>query len=98
MKIIPLYSGYAFQRFSVQLGEYFLRFNLRWLTRYQYYCVDVYHGDTPVVLGKGLHVGSDLFSGLNTPIGRVVLEGKTPTIANLGIDNQLAWYPYEYAS
>ncbi|MGK4443099.1 phage baseplate plug family protein [Yersinia enterocolitica] len=42
MKIIPLNNGYAVQRFRVQLNSHYLVFRLHWLTRFNYFCVDIY--------------------------------------------------------
>ncbi|CAI1512081.1 Uncharacterised protein [Serratia quinivorans] len=92
MKAIPLNNSYAFQRFRVQLGNRLLIIRLRWLTRYGYFCVDIYEGDMPVTLGRALHPGVNLLAGLNTTIGRLVLEGESPTIATLGVNNRLIWY------
>ncbi|MBC3214228.1 phage baseplate plug family protein [Serratia fonticola] len=92
MKAIPLNSGYAFQRFRVQLGGHSLILRLRWLTRYGYFCLDIYEGDKPVTLGRALHPGVDLLAGLNTDIGRLILDGESPTIATLGVNNRLIWY------
>ncbi|EMB4322236.1 hypothetical protein RJ492_001208 [Pluralibacter gergoviae] len=95
MKIIPLNSGFAYQRFSVQLGNHFLKFRLEWLTRFKYYTVDIYENDQPIVLGRALHPGVNLVAGLNTDIGIISLEGESPTVANLGKSNQLRWYTHE---
>lgn len=92
MKAIPLNSGYAFQRFRVQLGNRLLIFRLRWLTRYGYFCADIYEGNMPVTLGRALHPGVNLLAGLNTTIGRLVLDGESPTISTLGVNNRLIWY------
>lgn len=95
MKNIPLNSGFAFQRFSVQLGNHFLKFYIRWLTRFDYYTVDIYENNQPVALGRALHPGVNLLSGLNTDIGKISLTGEPPTVANLGKNNRLWWYPNE---
>ncbi|ENY3036317.1 phage baseplate plug family protein [Serratia marcescens] len=92
-KAIPLNNGYAFQRFRVQLGNHLLIFRLRWLTRYGYFCVDIFDGDIPVTLGRALHPGVNLLSGLNTDLGRLVLEGENPRVDTLGLNNRLIWYP-----
>lgn len=92
MKIIPLNSGYAFQRFRLQLNQHLLVFRLRWLTRFSYYCVDIFEKDVPVVLGRALHPGINLLAGLNTDMGQLILKGDSPTVGNLGKDNKLIWY------
>ncbi|MEQ4511749.1 MAG: hypothetical protein ABN480_14245 [Dickeya sp.] len=93
MKTIPLTRGLADYVFNVTLGNHQLRFNIRWLTRYQYFVVDIttLAGDV-VVMGRALHAGVDLLAGLNTDIGRLVLTGATPTMVNLGVENNLTWY------
>ncbi|EPK6619372.1 phage baseplate plug family protein [Serratia marcescens] len=88
---IPLSSGYAFQRFRVQLGAHYLVFRLRWLTRFNYFCVDIYESGEPVFLGRVLHPDIDLLAGLNTDIGKLFLRGESPTISNLGVTNKLEW-------
>ncbi|WP_416211212.1 phage baseplate plug family protein [Kosakonia sacchari] len=92
---IPLSSGYSFQKFRVQLGQHYLIFRLRWLTRFEYFCVDIYEQDKPVVLGRALHPGVDLLAGLNTTIGALILRGESPTVTNLGEANKLEWVPYD---
>lgn len=95
INIIPISSGYAFQRFRVQLGNHYLVFRLRWLTMYRYFCVDIYESGVPVTLGRALLPGINLLDGLNTGIGKIILRGVEPTPENLGIDNQLQWVEYE---
>lgn len=93
MKTIPLESGYPDFTFSTTLDSTRLKFRFRWLTRYGYYTVDIYNSDgSALTLGRALHVNINLLAGLNTSIGRIVLEGTAPTIDNLGIDNNLNWY------
>jgi uncharacterized protein DUF6983 len=91
MIVIPLSGGFAFQRFRVQLGEHYLAFRLRWLTRYGYYCVDILENGQPVVLGRALHPDVNILAGLNTNIGAIYLRGESPTVSNLGVDNKLEW-------
>ncbi|RAW93949.1 MULTISPECIES: phage baseplate plug family protein [unclassified Photorhabdus] len=94
MNIIPLTRNAAYQKFSVTLNNHQLVFYLSWLTRYGYFVVDIINIDnSPMALGRALHVGVNLLADLNTDIGKIVLEGETPTISNLGIKNQLKWYP-----
>ncbi|MEL0577071.1 hypothetical protein AACK17_00770 [Pectobacterium punjabense] len=94
MKIVPLTRGLADFSFTSTLNNAALRFNVRWLTRYSYFVVDIRDafGD-PIALGRGLHVGVNLLAGLNTDIGKLVLDGETPTMENLGVTNNLRWYP-----
>lgn len=95
INIIPLSSGFAFQRFRVQLGNHYLILRLRWLTLYRYFCVDIYEEGEPVTLGRALLPGINLLDGLNTGIGTIILRGDEPTPDNLGIDNQLQWVLHE---
>lgn len=92
-KVIPLNRGVAYQRFRVQLSNHMLIFRLRWLTRFGYFCVDIYEGDVPIVLGRALHPGVNLLSGINTTIGAILLDGDSPKIDTLGVTNRLIWYP-----
>ncbi|MFP2164541.1 phage baseplate plug protein [Enterobacter ludwigii] len=92
---IPLSSGYAFQRFRIQLGSHYLVFRLRWLTRFDYFCVDIYENGDPVVLGRALHPDVNLLAGLNTDIGALYLRGENPTVSNLGKKNKLEWVANE---
>lgn len=50
MKVIPLNNGYAVQRFRVQLNNHYLVFRLHWLTRFNYFCVDIYEQGEPCIL------------------------------------------------
>ncbi|PXB01114.1 phage baseplate plug family protein [Pectobacterium carotovorum] len=94
MNIIPLINSVADQEFSAQLGNNNVSFRVRWLTRYGYFLVDIRDSaGNPIVLGRAMHVDVNLLAGLNTRIGKIVLEGETPTIANLGERNSLVWYP-----
>lgn len=92
MSTIALTSGLAYQDFSTTVNGTRLRFQLRWLTRYQYYSVNIYDTDgEPVALGRALHAGVNLLSGLNLNIGAIALEGEPATLDNLGIKNTLNW-------
>ncbi|WJV60992.1 hypothetical protein PCO87_13770 [Pectobacteriaceae bacterium C52] len=94
MKTIPLTRGLADFSFTSTLNNMLLRFNVRWLTRYSYFVVDIRDANNEsIATGRGLHAGVDLLSGLNTSIGKIVLEGETPTLTNLGVTNNLIWYP-----
>ncbi len=96
MRTIPLRAGDAFLRFGVTLAGTYVQFRLRWSTRHSYYTVDMRRDDgTAIALGRGLHPNINLLAGLNLALGRIVLEGEAPTIANLGITNKLRWYPDE---
>lgn len=94
MNIIPLINSTADQEFSAQLGNNNVSFHVRWLTRYSYFVVDIRDSaGNPIALGRAMHIGVNLLAGLNTRIGKIILEGETPTISNLGEKNSLVWYP-----
>ncbi|MEY8709487.1 phage baseplate plug family protein [Mangrovibacter phragmitis] len=95
MKIIPLPINYAFPHFRIQLGQHYLVFRLRWLTRFEYFCVDILENGKPVALGRALHPDVNLLAGLNTDIGALYLRGESPTTDNLGKANKLEWIPDE---
>lgn len=93
MKIIPLQAGYAHQIFTISSSGKTLTFYLNWLTRFNYYTVDIYdESGSPIVLGRALHPEINLLSGLCIDIAPIILSGEQPTISNLGIANELRWY------
>jgi hypothetical protein len=77
-----------FQRLKADVGLLITLF-INWSTRYEYFTVDIYDGETPITLGRGFHPDIDLFQGLNLGLGRLYLSGKEPTVENLGVENQL---------
>lgn len=89
IRTIPLTAGLPHQRFHVELNGRTVTVRLYWSTRYGFYCVDLYEGETPLALGRALHPGIDLLHGLNLGLGQLYLEGRPATVANLGIDNKL---------
>lgn len=92
MKIIPLTSGLAYHRFNAIQNNVKLNFYFHWLTRYEYFSVDIFDGENNrIVCGRALHPGMNLFDGINKPVGTLILEGEQPTIINLGVDNRLIW-------
>jgi hypothetical protein len=92
MNIIPLTPGLAYYRFSAVQSNVKLLFYFHWLTRYQYFSVDIFDAENnPVVCGRALHPGMNLLDGINRDCGSLILEGEPPTINNLGIKNQLTW-------
>jgi len=96
MKTIPLPPGHAFPRFSATIAGVNVRFRLNWSTRHGYYSVDLHrNGGQVIALGRALHPDVDLLAGLNLGMGRIILEGAAPTVANLGVANKLRWYPDE---
>src|SRR5690606_24665283 len=89
--IIPLAAAPS-QEFSVSNGGIVLFFEIRWLTRFRYFVVNVYRGDrTPVTLGRALHPQVNILNGLAIGLGSITLEGADPTPDNLGIANRMVW-------
>lgn len=91
--IIPLNSGSAFQRFSVSLSGQMVRFELRWLTRFSLFLVDIHVAGNALVQGRALLPGQDLLEGVITDLGTITLEGDPATVANLGQSNRLVYVP-----
>ena len=89
--VIPMEAGQAFQSFTSNLNGRSITFKLYWQTLYGYYLVGIYEGETPITLGRGLNPDIDLLAGLNETLGSITLEGRAPTVENLGIDNRLIW-------
>lgn len=93
MQKIELQSGAAnaHQSFTVTLGERDITFRLDWMP-YQFipkWNLNLYEGDTPLVLGLILAVGCDLLEAYHLGIGKLVLVGDEPTLENLGTNNSL---------
>jgi len=89
--IIPLAAA-PFQNFSIGNAGVTLFFEIRWLTRFSYFVVNIYRANrVPVTLGRALHPQVNLLNGLSLGLGVIVLEGADPTPDNLGIDNRLVW-------
>jgi len=88
---IPLNNQSPYQRFSVQLSNRLIEFELRWLVQYEFYAVNLYEAGVPITLGRGLHPGVNIVKGLNSGLGAIYLEGQSPTIENLGINNRLLY-------
>ncbi|MCE8034623.1 hypothetical protein EKK97_14060 [Billgrantia tianxiuensis] len=87
---IPLEQG-AYQRMTVTLSERVITLRLRWLHQYGFYAIDILEGGDPITLGRGLHPGINLLAGLNTGLGTLMLEGRQPTLDNLGRRNRLIY-------
>lgn len=91
--IIPLNSGSAYQRFTVTLSGRKIRFELRWLTRFSVFLVDIYESDAPLVLGRALHPEQNLLDGVIADLGSITLTGSPATLGNLGQNNKLVYEP-----
>ena len=89
--VIPLQSGRAYQSFTANLRGRSITFRLHWQTLYGYYLCGIWEGETPITLGCGLNPGIDLLAGLNETLGSITLEGRQPTVDNLGVENRLIW-------
>lgn len=88
---IDLPSGESFIEATIPLGDKEYRFELDWSYNGNFYRVNMYDGDTPVIEGKGLHPGVDLLGRLKLGIGKLYLEGSPATVENLGTDNRLIY-------
>lgn len=88
---IELTAGAAYQRFFAELSGRLITFEIRWMTNYGFFAVDIYEGDEAITLGRGLNPGTNLVAGLNTGLGAIHLEGNAPTIGNLGVSNRLLY-------
>ncbi|MGJ8524182.1 hypothetical protein R84981_002901 [Carnimonas sp. R-84981] len=90
---ISLPTPSRYMEFTAQLTAGFFRFKLSWLERVGYYSAEVYgQNNQPIILGRGLHPDINLLGGIGSDFGALVLEGKSATLENLGIDNELKWY------
>ena len=92
-RTIPVPSGEAHFRFSVELGDERLTFRLDWLTRWGYYHVTVLRGGETLVAGRALHPDVDLLDGLRLSVGKVYLSDPPATPANLGQTNRVVHEP-----
>ena len=95
MITIPLLAGpaNAHQRFSMQLGNNFLDFEINYLSYLDYpaWSLNIYRDGTPLVLGAMLEPGADITENYQAKIGSLVFTGKQATLDSLGIDNTLTW-------
>jgi len=95
MITIPLLAGpaNAHQRFSMQLGNNFLDFEINYLSYLDYpaWSLNIYRDGTPLVLGAMLEPGADIIENYQAKIGSLVFTGKQATLDSLGIDNTLTW-------
>ena len=88
---IPLNSKAPYQRFTVQLSDRLIEFELRWLVQYDFFAVNLYEAGEAITLGRGLHPGVNIVKGLNSGLGSIYLDGQSPTIDNLGVSNRLLY-------
>lgn len=88
---IPFPSNAPYFGFDIQLSERTLRLELRWLYLYGFYAVDVYENGDALTLGRGLHPQMNILAYDQTGLGQLYLEGDSPTLSNLGVDNKLRY-------
>lgn len=95
MTEIPLANGSAnaHQRFSIQLGENFLDFEINYLSYLdkEAWTMNVLRDGTPLVYGAMLVPGADVIANYGADIGRLVFVGDEVTLDNLGVQNHLVW-------
>lgn len=95
MQEIPLSNGSAnaHQRFSLQLGDNYLDFEVDYLSYLDVpaWTLSILRDATPLVLGAMLVPGADVVSGYRANIGRFVFVGDEVTLDNLGVNNHLVW-------
>lgn len=95
MTEIPLSSGSAnaHQRFSVQVGDNYLDFEINYLSYIDKpaWTVNISRDGTHLVTGAMLVPGADITVNYRANIGRFVFVGDEVTLDNLGIDNHLVW-------
>lgn len=97
MNVIPLRAGAenAHQRFSVQLGDNLIDFELDFISYLDEpaWSMNLLRDGTRIVAGAMLEPGSDIIQSYRTGIGQMVFTGSNVTLDNLGIDNFLVWIP-----
>lgn len=87
--IIPLEPGRPHFRFSVELDGINFGLRLDWLTRYEYYVVNISVDGETVAAGRALHPEMNLLDGLD--LGTMELRGSPATPDNLGRANRLVY-------
>lgn len=99
MLTIPLASGAenAHQRFSVQLGESLIDFELDFISYLDSpaWSMNLLRDGSPIVSGAMLEPGCDVIQSYRTGIGQLFFTGAECTLDNLGIENFLVWVPPE---
>lgn len=97
MLVIPLRAGAenAHQRFSVQLGENLIDFEIDFISYLDApaWSMNLLRDSTRLVSSAMLEPGSDVIQSYRTGIGQLVFTGGDVTLDNLGIDNYLVWIP-----
>ena len=98
MQTIPLSAGAAnaHQRFSVQLGDNLISFEIDYAASYldaPAWSMNILRDGSRVATGVMLEPGSDVIATYRTGIGQLVFVGADVTLDNLGIANFLVWVP-----
>ncbi|WP_432783731.1 hypothetical protein QZH45_09730 [Pseudomonas corrugata] len=97
MLVIPLLAGAAnaHPRFSVQLGENLIAFELDFISYLDEpaWSMNLLRDGSRIVSGAMLEPGSDIIESYRTGIGQMVFTGADVTLDNLGIENFLVWVP-----
>lgn len=97
MLTIPLAAGVgnAHQRFSVQLGDNLIAFEIDFISYLDApaWSMNLIRGGVVLASGVMLEPGSDVIQSYQTGIGQLVFTGKDVTVDNLGVDNFLVWIP-----
>lgn len=97
MLVIPLRPGVAnaHQRFSVQLGENLIEFEVDFISYLDApaWSMNLIRDGSRLVSGAMLEPGSDVIQSYRAGIGQMVFTGADVTLDNLGIDNNLVWIP-----
>lgn len=97
MLVIPLRPGAenAHPRFSVQLGENLIDFELDFISYLDApaWSMNLVRDGSRIVSGAMLEPGSDVIQSYRTGIGQLVFTGADVTLDNLGVDNFLVWIP-----
>ncbi|EKT4497534.1 hypothetical protein QEM27_005372 [Pseudomonas putida] len=94
---MPLTAGVgnAHQRFSVQLGDNLISFEIDFISYLDApaWSMNLTRGGVRIASGVMLEPGSDIIQSYRAGIGQMVFTGKDVTLDNLGVDNSLVWIP-----
>lgn len=95
MEQIPLTNGStnAHQRFSIQLGDNFIDFQIDFVSYLDRpaWSMNLFRDGSPLVLGAMLEPGCDVIDHYRAGIGRMIFTGDPVTLDNLGVSNALVW-------
>lgn len=97
MLVIPLLPGAAnaHQRFSVQLGENLIAFEVDYVSYLDApaWSMNLSRDGSRIVAGAMLEPGCDIIQSYRAGIGQMVFTGSDATLDNLGVENFLVWVP-----